>query len=151
MAKKTSKAKGDPKGDSPSTDLQDRLKRDQTWVDRAQKSRRDWEDKFHVKQGEQYFLGEQWENEGDKDLTVVINHLAASIETDLPNLFYQAPKWYIRPTVRSDPSVELKARQAEAALEAIGNQDQNLKRAGKLAVLQSYFRMGVLEAVYAPR
>jgi hypothetical protein len=151
MAKKTTKVKSNPEKSSEDTlDADKRLSRDKKWVERAQKCRKDWEEKFNVKVGEQYLLGQQWENEGDKDLTVVINHFAASIETDLPNLFYQSPKWFVRPTIRSSPQVELQARVAEAALEAVANQDQNLKKAGKLAVLQGYFRLGCVETIYDP-
>jgi hypothetical protein len=149
--KRTTKVKAETPAQAPEpNELLDRLKRDRSWVKRAQEVRKRWEEKFRVREGEKYFLGEQWDNEGDKDLTVVLNHLAASIETDLPNLFYQSPKWFVRPTARSSPQVEVQARVAEATLESIANQDQNLKRAGKFAVFQSYFRLGVVEAVYDP-
>lgn len=122
------------------------------WVERvarAQKAREAHEKKFRVEELENYFLGKQADE--DSDDAVVLNHFCASIETDLPNLFYQQPKWFIRPTARSAPGVELRARKLEATLDLIAAQDQNLKRAGRLAVLQSFFRCGVLEAVYDPR
>ena len=54
---KTKKVKGSPKaGDAESQTGQTRYEADQKWVERAQQCRKDWEEKFHVKQGEQYFL-----------------------------------------------------------------------------------------------
>ena len=134
----------------PKTERTDGLAHDKAWVDRARKLRKDWEERFQVERSERFLLGEQWETVEDKALMVVLNHFAASIDTDLPNLFYQAPKWFVRPTARSTPATELKARVAEATLEAVATQDQNLKRAGSLAVLQSFFRLGCIEAIYEP-
>ena len=159
MAKRSSKVKagqgeaGEAKT-PPKTEATDRQTRYRRWKERvaaSKKVRKEWEDRFEVERGERYFLGEQWKDVGDKDAMIVLNHFAASIDTDLPNLFYQDPKWFVRPTIRSHPSVEAKARVSEAILETVAKQDQNLKRAGALAVLQSYFRLGALEAVYEPR
>jgi len=117
----------------------------------AQDARKAWEEKFHVEKLEKFFLGEQWDDAVSRDSALVLNHFAAAIDTDLPNLFYQDPKWFVRPTPRSEPGVELRARAAEAILETVARQDQNLKQAGTLAVMQSYFRLGCIEAVYDPK
>lgn len=141
-------------GVGPTKEAADRDQRYRRWkqrVELSKKCRKDWEDRFQVEQGERFFLGEQWRNVDEKDAMIVLNHFAASIDTDLPNLFYQEPKWFIRPTVRSTPAVEAKARVSEATLEMVAKQDQNLKQAGTFGVLQSFFRVGVIEAVYDPK
>lgn len=132
----------------------DRLTRYRRWrrrVTTAQDARKAWEEKFHVKTLEEFFLGDQWEENTPEEARLVLNHFAASIDTDLPNLFYQDPKWFVRPTPRSTPNVELRARVAEATLETVARQDQSLKQAGGLAVLQAYFRLGCIEAIYDPQ
>jgi hypothetical protein len=47
--------------------------------------------------------------------------------------------------------LERDAAIGESTLDAIGVQDNNLKRAGSLGVLQNYFRIGVLKTVYDPK
>jgi hypothetical protein len=130
---------------------QDLLARWKTRVARAQKIRKDWEVAYKVEKCERYFLGMQGDRgRGDQD--TVFNHTWATIKTQRPNLFYTQPKFFVRSKPgRNNPTLERDAAIGEATLESVGKQDDNLKRAGSLGVLQNYFRIGVLKTVYDPR
>lgn len=134
----------------PSQERTKLLERWRARVQRAQKVRQDWETTYDVEKGERFFLGMQRSENDDYDR--VFNHLWATIKTQRPNLFYQNPKFFVRPKPgRDKPVDDRKAAEAEATLDAIATQEDNLKRAGAFGVLQSFFRIGSLKGVYDPR
>ena len=143
----------------PATTQEEKDERDQleqlakwkTRTDRAQKLRSDWERVYEVERCERYYLGEQWDR-GLRSDDLVLNHYLATIKVIKPNLIYQMPKYYVRPRqgIKS-PASELRAAMSEGVLEFIGGQDHNLKRSAKLALLQSFFRIGVLKQIYDPK
>jgi hypothetical protein len=120
-------------------------------VELARKVRTDWERENQVKRSEKYFLGEQHDR-GVRAADLVLNHFLSTIKTILPNLVVQEPTYLVRPkgTVAS-PSLEEKARAAEGLLMTVATHDQNLKKSSKLALVQSFFRLGVLKIVYDPK
>lgn len=125
------------------------LERDKRRVSRAREIRKTWETKFRVEEAENFAIGIQHGN-GDRGL--VLNHFWATLKAELPNLFYSRPKFFVRPKPgRDNPVEESQTRVAEGILETIADQDHNLKRAGKFAVMQNFFRIGVLKCVYDPK
>src|SRR5437867_199515 len=143
---------------TPSADekaKQERLTRLEKWktrVSQAMKRRREWELDFRVEDLERFFLGDQLESGRKKKQDLVFNHFRAKARTLKPNLFYTAPKFFVRPLPGlRPPAEELNAAIGESVLEAIGNQDQNLKRAASLSLWQAFFRVGVLKTCYDPR
>lgn len=129
----------------------ERLAKWKTRADRAAKVRQDWEAQYEVERCEKYFLGQQWDR-GIRKADFVLNHFLATIKGIKPGLVFAHPKFYVRPKPgRQSPSGELRAMMGEGTLEAIGQQNQNLKRSSKLALLQAFFRIGALKAVYDPR
>ena len=135
-------------------DAKQRLERLAKWKSRAERAeavRRSWETQYEVERCEKYFLGQQWDR-GLRQTDVVLNHFLATIKVITPNLLFSQPKYYIRPRQgRTAPAGELRAAMAEGVLDFIGGQDNNLKKSAKLAVLQAFFRLGVLKMVYDPR
>ena len=135
-------------------DAKARLERLAKWKSRAERAeavRRSWETQYEVERCEKYFLGQQWDR-GLRQTDVVLNHFLATIKVITPNLLFSQPKYYIRPRQgRTAPAGELRAAMAEGVLDFIGGQDNNLKKSAKLAVLQAFFRLGVLKMVYDPR
>lgn len=129
----------------------ERLAKWKTRADRAEKVRRDWESIYEVERCERYFLGQQWDR-GIRKTDLVLNHFLSTVKGIKPNLLFSHPKFFVRPRPgRVSPSGEFRAMMGEGVLDAIGNQDNNLKRSAKLAVLQAFFRVGCLKAVYDPR
>ena len=128
-----------------------------TWRDRvvrARKVRTDWEREYRVEEGERFFQGKQTSpTEGSRSL--VLNHTWATIKAIRPNLFYANPKFFVRPQPGgariAEDALARQAATAEAVLDAIGQRDQNLKRAGALATLQAFFRIGALKVIYEPK
>ena len=140
-----------PPEDEDTRQRLERLAKWKTRAHRAEQVRRDWETQYDVARCERYFLGQQWE-QGVRRTDVVLNHFLATIKVITPNLLFSQPKYYVRPRPgRAAPAGELRAAMGEGVLDFIGGQDQNLKRSAKLAVLQAFFRLGVLKMVYDPR
>lgn len=111
----------------------------------ARKIRGDWERRYEVEKGEQYFLG-------DYRAEVRMNHFGATIDTQLPNLFLSAPKFFVRPKPGGESlQADRNAAIGEGVLQAIAEQDDNLEQVGDLAILQAFFRVGALKVVYDPR
>lgn len=135
-------------------DARQRLERLAKWktrADRAEAVRRSWETTYDVERCEKYFLGQQ-HDKGLRQHDLILNHFLATVKVITPNLLFSQPKYFIRPRAgRTAPAGELRAAMAEGVLDFIGGQDQNLKRSAKLAVLQAFFRIGVLKLVYDPR
>lgn len=130
----------------------ERVKELEKWrsrVARARKLRGDWEREYKVEECERFFLGQQHPR-NSKDL--VFNHFRATARTMKPSLFYTAPKFYVRPKPNlAPPAEETNAAIGEGVLEAIGNQDDNLKDAASLALWQAFFRIGVLKSCFDPK
>ena len=132
------------------TDTQKQLERWKTRVAIARRLREDWERDQNVIEAEHYFYGEQgtYKSRGNNRS---FNHFRATVRTQKPNLFYNNPKFFVRPIQGMEQSaVSQKAAQGEAILERIGSQDDNFKRAASLALLQAFFRLGILKTCYDP-
>ena len=139
-----------PQDDESGRERLERLAKWKTRASRAERVRRDWEIHHEVERAELYFLGQQWDR-GLRKTDLVLNHFLATLKGIKPNLMFGHPKFFVRPKPgRTSPAGELRAAMGEGVLEFIGTQDQNLKRSAKLAVLQAFFRIGVLKAVYDP-
>lgn len=137
----------------PNPEQQDRMKQLERWkhrVSRARTLREDWERDQNVLEAEQYFYGEQGQYKA-KSKSRPFNHFRATVRTQKPNLFYNNPKFFVRPIQGMEQTaVSQKAAQGEAILERIGSQDDNFKNAASLALLQAFFRVGVLKTCYDP-
>ena len=129
------------------TPTQEKLEDWRFKIAQARRVRKDWETRFDVERAEDFLLGKQ-----DTDPNqLVLNHFWATWKTGMANLFYKSPKFFVRAKPgRATPASEQQASIGEAVLEAVSTHDQNLKRAGKLAVHQSYFRIGVLKIIHDP-
>jgi hypothetical protein len=123
------------------------------WQQRAERGkahRKTWEERFQIETCERFFLGDQGGGPSETGLT--LNHFLATVKTIRPSLYYQAPKFFVRPKPRrATPRQLANARVGEGVLESIAGRDGNLKQVGKLAVAQAFFRIGVLKVVYDPR
>jgi len=123
------------------------------WVgrmDAARERRKSWETDYKVDVLAKTYLGRK---PIEDDENRVVNKFESTIQTILPGLFLRAPKFFVRPRQgsRRAPVEDRQAAIAESLLEAIGDQDQNLKKAVRLALQQMFFRMGALKVVYDPR
>jgi len=134
------------------------LKRWQVRVNRAKQVRRDWEQRYLVETCERFFLGNQheygalhpWFDVQENEPT--FNYVWAAIQDKLPSLYYQNPTFHVTPMQPgSTAAAEQVAAQAEALLRTVANEEQHLKHAGQLAVIQNFFRLGALKVIYDPR
>ena len=118
-------------------------------VSRAQKLRDWWEREYRVEECEKTFLGKPSPSTRGKQ----VNYFNATVKSIQPSLFYSNPRFLVRPSPGNEKStkVTLQRSVAESLLTAVAKQDFNLERAGRLAVQQSFFRVGVLKCIYDPQ
>lgn len=143
-------AKAPESKDEPDQSAQRRLAKWQARVARAVQVRKDHDTEFEVELCEKYFLGQQDMSQAGR---VKLNHFAATVKTMRPSLFLQSPKFYVRPKPGkpTKPVGGHVASVAEGVLDSIARQDEHLEQAAALAVLQSFWRIGVLKIAYNPR
>lgn len=119
-------------------------------ISRAQKLRDWWEREFRVEECEKAFLNKKTKfNSTDK----IVNYFHATVKSIQPSLFYSNPRFLVRPSPGNDKStkVALRASIGEGLLTSIAKQDFNLEKAGRMAVQQAFFRVGILKTVYNPQ
>ena len=120
-------------------------------VEQARKLRKDWEADNQVLRAERYFTGEQ-QDRGVRTNDLVLNHFRSTINTIMPNLLVREPTFHVRPRGSMlSPGLDEKARSAEGLLMTLAGHEQNLKKSSKLALLQAFFRLGVLKVIYDPK
>lgn len=148
-----------PGGNPPSARHQreiDLLGRMRGQVARGRKVRRNWEDQYQIEALEAAYeeCGESRHDFADieEEPEISINRFLPTIMAQLPSLFFQMPTFMVDPVDKtpSEASVE-RARVGEALLQTVAAQDDQLENASELAILQSYFRMGVLKCCYEPK
>src|SRR5574342_392161 len=117
-------------------------------IEKARKCREHWERDYKVKKCEEFFLGKQWKqgNDGPR----VFNHFLATIKVTQTNLLFENPKVLVRPKPGREMVSARKASLAEELLQAIMSQDDQFETAAHLALLQAFFRVGVLKVIYDP-
>ena len=115
-------------------------------IKKARKLREDWEKDYDVKRCEEFFLGKQWKQKGPR----VLNHFLPTIKVTQTNLLFENPKALVRPKPGREIASARKASLAEELLSAIMSQDDNFQEAASLALLQAFFRIGVLKSIYDP-
>lgn len=121
------------------------------WQSRAAQGvelRQQWEQRFHVRELEELYLGTQDMESADEQW---YNHFFATVRVQMPSLFYQNPSFRVRPVRGRTPFGKRDAAIAEALLQQIAAEDDNLATDGKLALLQAFFRLGCLKACYYPQ
>lgn len=129
----------------------ERLAEWRTRCSMAKKLRDDWETKYHVRELEELYLGTQGYDQYGEDQTWY-NHFFATVRTQLPSLFFQAPSFRVRPRASSGTNPNKRvAAILETLLQSIAAEENNLETEGKLALLQSFFRLGCLKTCYDPR
>ena len=115
----------------------------------ARKLRKDWEHDFQVEKCEQFYLGKQ--QKGLPAGVKTINHFIATINTTIPGLLFDSPRFLARPKPgHMAPSSKEEAKIAEGVLDSIAKQDGNLENAAHLALLQNFWRIGVIKCIYDP-
>lgn len=132
----------------------DRLKQVQNRIALAKEIRKTWRDKYDIETLYRYFysdLADSILRDDESSSSFYVNKILPTIKTILPSLFLQNPVFVIRSKAQNtDPTSIIKAKMAEAALAEIANQDHHLEFSVKLAILQSFFSIGVLKCSYQP-
>lgn len=119
----------------------------------ARQLRHNWEIRYSVDKLASTYLGDEGAHGLDlnDNSEITINRFWPTIKAMLPGLMSQNPTFLIRPVPKSAKPVDIdQALLAQGVLDAIARQDQHLKHAAQLAILQAFFRVGILKAVYDP-
>lgn len=140
---------GDAVPQEPLTGPTKDLKRWRQRATKARKLRKDWESDYKVKECEEFYLGKQWK--GLKPGEKAINHFLATVKVTIPSLLYDQPTFLARPKPGSgSPVTSDEAKIAEGVLNSVATQDDNLRNASRLGLLQNFFRIAVLKVCYDP-
>ena len=145
-------------GASAHVPRQDEWEKWTTRVAHAKTLRADWERRYQVEVCERFFAGNQHQYSELNpwfDTAVsepMFNYIWATIQSQIPALYYQNPTFNVTPLAPAQSAqAEVAAAMEEALLSVIAQEDRHLKAAGQFAVLQTYFRIGVLKVIYDPR
>jgi len=122
----------------------------------ADKAYEEWEKRFSVKRGEDYYEGRQWYGlpEADADKRYVINITAAAVETQKPSLLFDNPQIRIepRPSRKDELSRQTLDDEAKLATQAvqtfIDDPDVKFILETGLGVHEAHFRFGLVEVGY---
>lgn len=154
MARRRRRRYNQPISAAPAESRETVAERLETWRSRcalARKLREDWEQKYHVRELEELYLGTQGYADYGEDQTWY-NHFFATVRTQIPSLFFQSPSFRVRPRATSGGNPNKRtAGILETLLQSIAKEENNLEIEGKLALLQSFFRVGCLKTCYEPR
>lgn len=122
-------------------------------IDAAKKLKKQWSEKYKTELLEQYYEGFQWGGD-TSDNPYVINLIYATIETKMPILIFDNPKFTITPKPKSifeDPESSFQiALNLEDALNQWAGDDENVfQEEMEGALLDNWFRFGVVELGYS--
>ena len=121
-------------------------------LDSANKLHKEWEDKYQTDRCENYYYGHQWPTGEDGKYT--INLCFGTIEAQLPSQLFYHPRVIVkpRPSKMSEltSDVERRAQLQEDTINTfIADRRNDFKSETFLALLESYFRFGVIEVGYS--
>jgi hypothetical protein len=124
-------------------------------VSAARAVRDEWQQRYELDRLYDLFLGDisgyvLFGDESSND-DFYVNKILPTIKTIMPSLFLQNPTFIVRSKVENmDPSTVMKAKMGEAAMFSIAEQEHHLEFSVRLAILQSFFSIGVLKSTYQP-
>jgi hypothetical protein len=127
-------------------------------LEAAEKTYKKWEEKYRSKLLWEYYLGHQWKegqgNDASGNLKYTINMVFPTIETQLPSQLFYHPKFLIRPspTMMKTPgsnATERASLQEDTLNSFVRDSRLAFKQETFLALLESYFRFGVVEVGYS--
>jgi len=127
-------------------------KRLNIWIDRVERAAKKRKAYFKtIKKYKKFYDGEQW---GDKKVTLkdktTVNLIFAHIKSQIPFLYFQNPKWYVRPKGIHKAQFAENARLAEMMLNYYVEENLriSLKKQIRLAILDAFFAFGVIKTGY---
>jgi hypothetical protein len=137
----------------PKPTEKDRLAQWMQRVDSANRVFDEWSKQYKCDDCEKYYYGHQ-QPPGDEEGKYTINLCFGTIESQLPSQLFYHPRVIVkpRPSKIDDPmtDVELRAQLQEDTLNTfIADRKNEFKHETFLALLESYFRFGVIEVGYS--
>lgn len=127
------------------------------WLQRIKKGNEHyhkWAQKNKCDKLEEYYLGNQWEPTGTNYEPYVINLIFATIQVQLPSVLFDNPVFHVKPKPRGasydlELSVKKSLLREDLLNTIVTDPDNYFPNEIELAILDSYFRFGVVEVGYA--
>jgi len=143
----------DSSGKKISTEMAGRNAVWQQRIDTANRYFELWARKYKVDSLERAYYGHQWDLESDYE-PYVTNEIFAAIDVKQPSLLFKEPVFSVRPKPsKTDFDVESASRRALLRSDALNHFAQSdkvgLGEASELAILDAYFRFGLVEVGYS--
>lgn len=128
-----------------------------TWLQRIKKANEHyekWAQKNKCAKLEAYYNGDQWEPTGTNYEPYVINLVFSTIQVQLPTVLFDNPVYHVKPKPRgASYDLELSVKKAllrEDLLNTIVTDPDNyFPQEIETAILDSYFRFGIIETGYS--
>lgn len=128
------------------------------WSDRirraAKKRKEDFDDRFQVKKGREYFEGAQKSTEKPLQDQYVINKIFSHLMAELPSLYAVDPFFYVKlkrsfkPNPMAIAMMEMKAKVRQSYLNYLKG-ELKLKTTARLCIMDAYFEFGVVKTHYS--
>ena len=124
-------------------------------IERAQKRKDKWKDKFKVTECYKYFLGDQQPDNYAQEDWFTLNLIYANVRAQIPSLYFKDPYFFVRlkrsyqpdPNLIMQMNANMKVR--EAVLNYLSKEDDLVKQ-GQLCILDAYFQFGCIKSRYVP-
>jgi hypothetical protein len=123
------------------------------WLDRIERGKKLRNKKMkEVRKFVQYYKSNQWQDVTGYKEKPVTNLIFAHIKSQIPFLYFQNPKWYVRPKPGHAKDFSENARVATIYLNYYANENLRitLKKQMRLAILDAFFCYGVMKTGYVP-
>lgn len=128
-----------------------------TWIERIKKANEHYEKWAQINKCsklEQYYMGNQWEPTGTNYEPYVLNMVFATIQVQLPTVLFDNPVYHVKPKPRG-ASYDLELASQKSLLREdllntiVTDPDNYFPNEIELAILDAYFRFGIVEVGYA--
>jgi hypothetical protein len=124
------------------------------WKERIERSKKVRKEKLKdAKKYVQFYKGNQWIDKKTifKEKPVV-NLIFPHVKSQIPSLYFQNPKWFVRPTGKDALDWLKNAQVAEYYLNHYANYNlgSSIKKHIRAAILDAFFMFGVIKTGYVP-
>lgn len=128
-----------------------------TWMTRVKAANEHyykWAQKNKCEKLEKYYCGDQWEPNGTNYEPYVINKVFSTIEIKLPTLLFDSPVFHIKPKPKGmaydiENAIKKALLREDLLNTIVADTDIAVAEEVELAILDAFFRFGIIEVGYS--
>ena len=128
------------------------------WIDeieRAEKVKEEWKEKFHIDECYSFYLGDQKPCNYAEEDWFTINLIYSSVKSQIPSLYFKDPYFFVRmkrsfaPDRQTQEMYEKVMSVKEGVINYIQKENELVPK-GQSCILDAFFQYGVLKSRYVP-